>query len=499
MLKRGSGILLHISSLPSDYGIGDLGPSAHRFAEVLQAAGQRYWQLLPLNPTDGVYGESPYSSPSAFASNSLFLSPEYLHESGWLPQDALDCQENFPRDRVDFSRVHPYKKRLFQTAFDFFQERQDDQADFQDFCEREKGWLEDYALFMVLKGEHEGKRWDEWPKEIRARKASALKAVRKTHAQKILFVKFLQYAFSCQWKKLKARCSQLGIALIGDMPIYVNEDSADVWAHPEFFKLDEHLRPEFVAGVPPDYFSETGQRWGNPVYDWDRLKKDGYGWWVSRLRRQFEIFDIVRIDHFRGFETYWEIPSREETAVNGHWADGPKDEFFKMMKKQFPEFPIIGEDLGIITEEVTALMERFEIPGMKVLQFAFSGDQETHPYLPKNYKDNCIVYTGTHDNNTTRGWFCHDASDEDRRNLAAYLGKTPDEHDIAWDLIAVALNSRAVLAVIPLQDLLNLGKDARMNIPGTAHDNWRWRFSGTVPDEAVSRVKALTQQTSRLA
>jgi 4-alpha-glucanotransferase len=497
MLKRGSGVLLHLSSLPSCYGIGDLGPSAHHFAEVVSQAGQRYWQLLPLNPTDGVYGESPYSSPSAFACNPLFISPDLLCSSGWLKKKDLKPADDFPRDRVDFSCVREYKHMVFHKAFDYFQQDDKVKDSFDAFCEEQSFWLDDYAMFMVMKDVYDGKRWDEWPGDIMTRKAAALRDIKKKYALEIEYIKFLQYVFSQQWQDLKTRCRQVNIGLIGDIPIYVNEDSADVWANPEFFKLDDNMRPKFVAGVPPDYFSTTGQRWGNPVYDWDQLKKKNYAWWMNRLQRQFDLFDIVRIDHFRGFETYWEIPAVEKTAVNGSWADGPKDAFFKILNTRFSTLPIIGEDLGIITKEVTALMERFQIPGMKVLQFAFSGDLSVHPYIPENYIENCVVYTGTHDNNTTRGWFCHDASEEERRNLAGYLHKAPDEQTIAWDLIEVALRSRAVLAVVPLQDLLNLGQEARMNVPGTAHNNWRWRFSNDIPDEVIARLKTLTQQTSR--
>lgn len=500
MLSRGSGILLHVSSLPSGYGVGDLGPSAHQFAGMLNAAGQRYWQFLPLNPTDGVYGESPYSSPSAFACNPLFISPEFLYDAGFLLKKDIAPRQTFPSDRVDFSLVKSHKADIFAKAFDRFMDQPaDHQEEYHAYCEQESAWLNDYALFMVFKDLYAGKRWDEWPNDVRSRKPSALRDATKKYARQLAYIKFLQYAFSRQWNALRDHCREMKVQLIGDIPIYVNEDSVDVWANPEFFKLDSQRRPQYVAGVPPDYFSTTGQRWGNPVYDWDQLKKNQYDWWMKRLARQFELFDVVRIDHFRGLEMYWEIPASEATAVNGHWANGPKDEFFEILSQRLPGLPIIGEDLGIITDDVTRLMQRFQIPGMKVLQFAFSGDMKVHPYIPENYVDNCVVYTGTHDNNTTRGWFGHDTSDEERRNLAIYLGKTPQEHEIAWDLIRVAWTSRAVLAIVPLQDVLNLGQEARMNVPGTAQHNWRWRHSGDIPESVVGQLRALTEQTSRLS
>jgi 4-alpha-glucanotransferase len=498
MLQRGSGILMHLSSLPSAYGIGDMGSSARAFADFLSASGQRHWQMLPLNPTDGVYGESPYSSPSAFACSPLFISPELLHESGWLSSEEITGSEAFPADAVDYARVREYKDRLLARAFISFQKDKTAVEEFSEFCRAQDLWLDDYAMFMVLKKVYAGKRWNEWPQEIKTRRAAALKDVKKKYAADITYIKFLQYAFSTQWMGLQAHCRKLNLDLIGDIPIYVNEDSSDVWANPEFFKLTPDLRPQYVAGVPPDYFSETGQRWGNPVYDWDCLRKDRYAWWIRRLQRQFDLFGIVRIDHFRGFEAYWEIPADQPTAVNGTWVDGPKDDFFKIVQKHFADRTIIGEDLGIITEQVTALMKRFQIPGMKVLQFAFSGDPATHPYMPENYNDPCIVYTGTHDNNTTRGWFCHDASEEERRNLENYIQKNPNESEIVWDLITIAMKSRAVLSIIPLQDFLNLGREARMNVPGTARNNWRWRFSGSMPDNLAGQIKALVEQTARI-
>lgn len=499
MLKRGSGILLHISSLPSEYGIGDLGKTAYEFADILKAAGQRYWQMLPLNPTDGVYGESPYSSPSAFAANPLFISPVLLCEAGFLAKEDSVLSQDFKDDHVEFDKVREYKFSLFQKAFNVFQKEEKDSSDYREFCSRESFWLDDYALFVVLKELYPGKRWDQWPDDIKKRTLSVLEDLRKQHYDQLEFVKFLQFIFYQQWHLLRVYCQELKIQLIGDIPIYVNEDSSDVWANPAYFKLDAKMRPQYVAGVPPDYFSETGQRWGNPVYDWKILKETKYEWWMKRLERQFELFDIVRIDHFRGLEAYWEVPAKEKTAVNGVWVDGPKDDFFKVLKDRFPGLPIIGEDLGIITDEVTALMDRFEIPGMKVLQFAFGGELETHPYIPENYKDNCVVYTGTHDNNTTRGWFNADTGESERHNLNVYLKKECNEQEIVSDLMGLALSSKAVLAIIPMQDVLGLGNEARMNTPGTGMGNWGWRYAADqIEMESIEALRELTEKTSRL-
>jgi len=498
MISRASGILLHISSLPSSDGIGDLGHGARQFVDFLSDSGQQYWQMLPLNPTDGIYGESPYSSPSAFACNPLLISLDLMRNSGWLTDQDLSGRPEFSDDRVDFHQVRSYKSRLFQKAFQSFRKSLPDQQDYAAYCEREGEWLDSYAMFVVLKTVYAGEVWTRWPEKIKRRDPQALETIREERHEQIAYVKFLQFVFDQQWFQLRGYCAQKNIQLIGDIPIYVNDDGVDVWANPSYFKLDRNLTPLCVAGVPPDYFSETGQRWGNPVYDWAVLKKEGYAWWMKRLRRQFELFDVVRIDHFRGFEQYWEIPATEQTAVHGQWTDGPRDAFFQVMAGRFSNHAIIGEDLGIITPGVTALMERFGIPGMKVLQFAFGGDMATHPYIPENYTENCVVYTGTHDNNTTRGWFENDMSDAERQNLSTYLRKECRSQEIVWDLMCVALSSRAALAVIPFQDILNLGQEARMNVPGTASGNWGWRYrSDQIPGHIARKLQDLTQQTRR--
>lgn len=500
MLKRGSGLLGHISSLPSEYGIGDLGSTACRMADVLKAARQRYWQMLPLNPTDGIYGESPYSSPSAFACNPLFISPADVCAMKLLNAKDLKASPSFSGKGVEFAKVREFKMTLFRKAHTAFKDREDLKGDYESFCKQESAWLDDYALFMALKEEYPAKRWDEWPDEIAAREKSAMRGAKKKLADEISYHKFLQYVFQLQWKSLRVYCKGLGLELIGDIPIYVNDDSVDVWANQQFFVLNANHRPKYVAGVPPDYFSQTGQRWGNPVYDWKCLKKDGFRWWMNRLERQFELFDIVRIDHFRGFESFWQIPARETTAVKGTWAEGPKSDFLLAVQQQFKGLPIIAEDLGIITDGVKELMKNFGIPGMKVLQFAFSGERSTHPYIPENYNDNCIVYTGTHDNNTTRGWFERDASQEEHENLKQYLGKDVSSDQVAWELMQVAFRSRASVALVPVQDVLNLGVEGRMNIPGSASGNWGWRFGEKdITEEMIAGLRNLTEQTQRTA
>ncbi|MFP4473160.1 MAG: 4-alpha-glucanotransferase [Candidatus Omnitrophota bacterium] len=496
-LERGSGILFHVSSAPSGFGIGDIGPELYRIADQFSEHGQAYWQMLPLNPTDAVYGHSPYSSPSAFAGNALLISPQGMYERGWLEKTDLDQLGPWPEGRVDYQRASELKGRLLEKAFCRFSPEED--PSYQEFYDAEKQWLENYALFMTVKQLYPGKRWDQWPGEIKGRDPAALERIRRDQAEMISKICFQQYVFSQQWQAFHDHCRQQGLRLIGDIPIYVNDDSADVWANPKYFKLNKNLRPEYVAGVPPDYFSETGQRWGNPVYDWDVLKEDGFSWWMRRLRRQFDLFDIIRVDHFRGFEAFWEIPADEKTAVNGTWVPGPRDDFFHAVEQAFPGLPIIAEDLGTITDEVTDLMNRFHIPGMKVLQFAFNGDPAEHPYIPENFEESCVVYTGTHDNNTTRGWYADNATKEEKKNLVRYLGHDPDPDQVAWDLITVSLSSIGCLAVTPLQDVLNLGSEARMNTPATHDQNWSWQLkTGQSLAPGLSRLHDLARDTGRL-
>jgi len=468
---RTGGILLHPTSLPGPHGIGDVGENAHRWAETLARAGQCLWQVLPLGPTG--YGDSPYQSFSAFAGNPLLVSLDHLAQKGWLTPDDLHPPEPFPETRVDYGAVIPFKRDRLHRAYRRFSQNasSEDVADFRAFREAESHWLEDFTLFMALK-EHFRAPWNEWPKDIRLREPQALATYRERLADAVEEHAFIQWQFFRQWEALRAHVNALGIRLIGDMPIFVAYDSADVWAHPELFHLDEEGRPTVVAGVPPDYFSPTGQLWGNPLYRWDVMARQGYRWWIDRFRAVLKLVDWVRLDHFRGFEAYWEIPAGMPTAEVGRWVKGPGDDFFRALQEALGDLPILAEDLGFITPEVEALRERWGFPGMKVLQFAFSDPQ--NPYLPHNYTSpNWVVYTGTHDNDTTAGWYA--SLDEGTRAFVhAYLGY-PDS-DVVGRLIRLAWQSVAHIAIVPLQDVFRLGSEARMNFPGRPWGNWAWRF-----------------------
>ncbi len=498
MFTRGSGILLHISSLPSIGGIGDFGPAAYEFVDFLRDAGQKYWQILPLNPTDLVYGNCPYSSPSAFAINPLFISPELLVSKGLLKKDevgALVVSAN--ADKVDYVLVVERKCKLLDQAFQRFKNTELEKGDFAAFCEKNNFWLDEYALFTVFKKRSDGKIWSDWPEDIRTRKGEIIKELRAKFPEEIKRIKFLQWTCFQQWELLREHCHRQKISLIGDIPIYVNEDSADVWSNPGVFKLGPDLKPVVVAGVPPDYFSKTGQRWGNPVFDWEKIKVGGYVWWMKRIDHNLKLFDITRIDHFRGFLGYWEIPASEPTAINGHWEKGPGDDFFMQLKKLYPDLPIIAEDLGVITPDVTETMNKFEFPGMKILHFAFNGDPQ-HPYLPENYSERCIAYTGTHDNNTSKGWYRKDLGNHEKGVLNTYFKKNINESNVAAELIHAALHSRAVIALMPMQDCLNLGEEARMNIPGTVLGNWEWRLlAGSLTKELANHLSQITRESQR--
>lgn len=492
MKRRGSGVLLHITSLPSPYGIGDVGPAAYRFADFLAEAKQSFWQILPLNPTEPSYGNSPYQSPSAFAGNPLLISPELILRDGWLKETDLEAVPEYPKARVDYGAVTAFKHRLFALAYGRFKESSPKHG-YERFCFENAHWLDDYALFKSVNNHFTGKLWTEWPQELRDRQPRALEPLKNDLQDRIQFEKFLQYLFFEQWNSLKRYCNERGIQIFGDIPIYVIHNSADVWASPELFKLDKQKRPYVVAGVPPDYFSETGQLWGNPIYSWETLRETGYAWWIRRVAQNAKLFDLVRVDHFRGLIGYWEVPASEPSAIKGKWVEAPAEDFLNALFKKLPNLSIVAEDLGVITPDVREIMYRFALPGMKVLLFAFGDDLATNPYTPHNLPTNCVIYTGTHDNNTVKGWFEGEATPETKERLCRYLGREVPVESIHWELIRAAMMSVANMAIFPMQDLLGLGAEARMNRPASAKGNWEWRL---VPDQLQpSIVEQLREMT----
>ena len=494
--KRGSGLLLHITSLPSPFGIGDLGPEAFQFVDQLAAGQQHYWQILPLNPTDPAYDNSPYLSSSAFAINPWLISPQLLLQDGLVGSDDVGAHPEFPADRVDFPAVISWKKSLYQKAFAARGKKPD--PEFDRFDAENAHWLEEYALFTALKGRFEEEAWSEWPVAFRDRDPVTMAQARRELAEEIALAKFLQFKAYRQWLGLKTYANKKGIQIFGDLPIYVDFDSTDVWLHPGHFKLDESKRPYVVSGVPPDYFSATGQRWGNPIYNWEEMARDGYAWWIGRLRQNLKLFDLVRIDHFRGLVAYWEVPASEPTAIHGRWVEVPIYDFFDKLKQAVPEMNVVAEDLGIITDDVRHALKTLNLPGMKVLLFAFNDNLDGNPYLPHNYEEHCIVYTGTHDNNTARGWYRADASPHEKENLARYVNQDVNEGNLHWRLMELALRSRAAVAIIPVQDVLGLDERARMNRPGTDSGNWRWRLApGLLTPDALAGLARLTQETGR--
>jgi len=492
MNRRGSGILLHITSLPSPYGVGDLGTWAYRFIDFLAEAKQSFWQILPLNPTDPIYQNSPYHGISAFAYNPLLISPELMVKDGLLDETDLHPLPNYPKGQVDYDAVVAYKKKLFQLAYERFK-KEGKNYEYEKFCLENSHWLEDFSLFVSLRIQFRGQAWNKWPREIRDREPKALQSVKDKLHERIEMEKFLQYIFLKQWHSLKQYCYQKDIHIIGDMPIYVDYDSVDLWTNPELFKLDNEKKPFVVAGVPPDYFSKTGQLWGNPVYRWEVMKARGYDWWVQRMEHNLKMVDFVRIDHFRGFVAYWEVPATKKTAITGKWIEVPAMDFFDKLTKKFSCLPIIAEDLGLITPDVREIMNHFEFLGMKVLLFAFSKDFSKNPYIPHNLVKNCVLYTGTHDNNTIRGWFETVATQEEKRRVFRYLGKEVPIEKLHWELIRLAMMSVANIVILPMQDILGLDENARMNRPGTEEGNWRWQL---LPEQLEpSLAKKLLEMT----
>lgn len=494
LTKRSSGILMHPTSLPSVGGIGDLGPAAYDFVNWLAAARQTLWQILPFGPVG--YGDSPYSCTSAFAGNLMMISLERLAERGYLDASQLAPLPD-RQCRVDFETVRSLKIPLLREAARNFLQfaKGRPRKRYETFCTDNQWWLEDYALFSALREHFGDYPWNSWPPEIAKRDSEALSQLRIDLKDQLELERFLQFAFFEQWKALRAYCGDRGIRIVGDVAIFVSYDSADVWTHPDIFRLDQDLAPEVVAGVPPDAFSKTGQRWGNPLYNWDALRSRGYDWWIQRMRWAVETCDIVRLDHFRGFEACWEIPAGEPTAENGHWIAGPNEDLFKALKNELGQLPFIAEDLGYITPEVRALRKKLDIPGMKVMQFGF-GDKGAHIYLPHMFTSDSVVYTGTHDNDTTVGWWNSSANEDEKRWALEYLGSAAD--GIHWALIRAAFTSVATLAVIPVQDILGLDTDARMNIPSQSGGNWSWRLRhGELTLDLAQKLALLTEVTDR--
>jgi 4-alpha-glucanotransferase len=491
---RRNGMLLPIASLPSPYGIGGFSKEAYEFIDLLEETGQKLWQILPLGPTS--YGDSPYQSFSTFAGNPYFIDLDTLAEKGWLTKEACEASDYGDNESyIDYGRIYNSRFVLLKQAFLNSDILSDEK--FTEFCKANQHWLPDYALYMALKNQNDGKSWIEWEEEIRLRKPEAVECYKKELEEECNFYEFLQYEFHEQWTKVKEYAHKKGIQIVGDVPIYVAFDSADTWANPELFQLDEKNLPLGVAGCPPDAFSATGQLWGNPLYNWAYHKKTGYDWWLKRIAYCFDLYDIVRIDHFRGFDEYYSIPYGDETAVNGHWEKGPGMDLFDTVKEKLGELDIIAEDLGFLTESVFQLLKDSGYPGMKVLQFAFDPSEDSD-YLTYKYQRNCVVYTGTHDNDTTAGWF-EKLSDGDREVALRYMNSfyTPKEEQ-HWDLIALAMRSTADTCIIPVQDFLGLGSEARINMPSTLGDNWKWRMTkGAFSEELKEKIRRMTKLYGR--
>lgn len=487
--QRACGTLLHISSLPSRGGIGDLGEEAYRFIDFLAASHQRLWQVLPTSPP--AVGNSPYSATSAFAGNPLFISIERLATHGWLRNEEVRDLAGAER-KVDFEQVESTKTPLLRKAAETFIDQANGIARkrFETFCWLNGWWLEDYVLFEVLRSRHGGKSWTEWPNNLRRRDAATIEQVKRDDARELMVTRAIQFFFFEQWRAVHQYCALRGVKLIGDVAIFVNLDSADVWNHPEIFQLDDDLNPICVSGVPPDFFSKTGQRWGNPLYRWDILRQRGYDWWIQRVKWALQQCDVIRLDHFRGFEASWQIPANEETAVNGHWSPGPNHDLFHALRHALGDLPFIAEDLGTITPEVERLRRDFEMPGMRILQFGF-GNPGAHIYLPHKFEPNTVVYTGTHDNDTTVGWWKTGATAEERRAVEFYV--PPNSDGIHWAFVRAAVTSVADICVIPMQDWLGLDGDCRMNVPSRADNNWSWRvdkkaFSSEVAEKIAGLI-----------
>lgn len=512
---RSSGILLPVFSLPGKYGMGCFSKHAYRFIDKLAGAGQKYWQILPLGHAGGWY--SPYQPLSCFAVDPAFIDPETLFEKGLVTENDLkeldEATEQFPADKINYDEIIPLRMQLLRKAHSTFSgitgKENADRGDYNRFCRENNYWLDDYALFISLSKYHDDTDWSHWKKEYKKRSKDALAAYAKEHSGDMDLYRWMQYEAYSQWQNIKKYANERGVEIIGDIPIYSAYESSDCWAHPELFKLTASLRPQAVAGCPPDGFSDTGQVWGNPLYKWSRHKETGYEWWIGRLRQNFRLCDVIRLDHMRGFESFFSIPAKDETAENGRWMRGPGMHLFRKVSEELPNARFIAEDLGTITPKVNKLIKDTGFPGMKVLQFAFDGNMD-NPYLPENYTENCVVYTGTHDNDTTVGWY--NSLDMDiRRTVTSFIrsqsGRQPDSHfkapvfdagTAARSMVSIAMRSRAETCIIPVQDHLLLGSEARVNVPGTTGDNWTWRMrEGMMDDDIISYIKMLTRESGR--
>ncbi len=502
---RKSGVLLHPTSLPSNFGIGDLGPEAYSFVDFLAKAGQAYWQILPLGPTG--YGDSPYQCFSAWAGNTLLISPEKLIEDGFVAADDIADKPEMPADKIDFGKVYKWKSDLLLKTLPAFHNNADIELrdEFNLFCREKSWWLDDYALFRTIKNHHGQKPWVEWPEELKTRDSLALRTASDLYSEDFESEKFFQFLFFKQWQALKKYANENSVKILGDIPIFVAQDSSDVWCNQDNFKLNSDGTPKVVSGVPPDYFSKTGQLWGNPIYDWDVMRKDGFRWWIARVASTLEMVDIIRIDHFRGFASAWEVPGCDKTAENGQWVGVPGREFFTVLKSSLGDIPIVVEDLGFVTPEVEELRDSFGFPGMRILQNAFGGDAKNLD-LPHNYIRNCVAYTGTHDNDTTVGWFDSlETIDSQKKGSVSparehclqYLNS--DGAEIHWDFVRAVWASVADTAITPLQDLLGLGAEARMNVPATTAGNWQWRIPAeSITKQITTRLKKLTATYGRI-
>jgi 4-alpha-glucanotransferase len=503
---RASGVLLHPTSLPSNYGIGDLGANAYKFVDFLESAKQTYWQVLPLGPTG--YGDSPYQCFSAFAGNSNLISPELLVEDGFLTDEEINQKPEFPETRIDFGKLYDWKNWILGIAFEKFRRTTsvDLRGKFETFCQAEAAWLDDYALFRAIKKSQDQKLWLEWEALLRLRDDTALNSAKINLNEDVQAQKFQQWIFFRQWNDVKNYANEKGIKIVGDVPIFISLDSSDVWCNPSQFKLDEENRPRVVAGVPPDYFSATGQLWGNPIYNWETMRRDGFKWWIERVKATLKQVDVVRVDHFRGFAAAWEVPGGDKTAVNGKWVNVPGKELFNALENAIGDLPFWAEDLGVITPDVEELRDSFGFPGMRILQFAFGGDPKNHD-LPHNYINNSVAYTGTHDNDTTLGWFSsqagsgstRDASEITREHDFCLKYLNSDGAEIHWDFIRAVWSSVANSAIVPMQDLLGLGNEARMNLPASTIGNWNWRCKdGDFSEEIAEKLKGLTEIYGRV-